>query len=55
MREEEMANNLDQIVDCLRQLQQAPARKRAVALGDEDYRPGYVYVSCGNQPTSQLL
>jgi hypothetical protein len=46
-----MANNLDQIVDCLRQLQPAPAPRRSVALGDEDSGPGYVYVSRGSQPT----
>lgn len=45
-----MSNNLDQIVDCLRQLLQPAVQRRAAALGDRDGGPGYVYLGSGNRP-----
>ncbi len=47
-----MPNNLDQIVDCLRQLQHAPLVPRSAAFGDEDCSPCYLYLTSGAQSTS---
>jgi hypothetical protein len=42
-----MANNLDQIIDCLSQLEQRAVQRRSVALGPEATTPSYILVSSG--------
>ena len=50
-----MSNNLDQIVNCLRQLLQTEVKQRGAALGDDSERPSYLYLSSGDALYAETL